>query len=1043
MRVEDKIMGMEMPPQLFDVCIVCALVEEARAFLQMVQLHFKSNPEERTSVRFDYPYRAAAIKNDKGEALNLHISWLSRYGPEEMTLHLSRVLEEYQPRIAIMTGICAGDAQQVRLGDLVVADRTFTYDNGKLVLDDQRRRIHLHDTLTHQPDANILTFLGLFDNWKPLLAQLNKPLSMLDQYETACHIKPMASGSAVRADNPFQDVQAPVRGAVAIDMEGAAFGSVMSRYPMTRWLIVKGVCDYADRAKNDTFHNYAACASALYALSFIRTYITTERLPRLNQSVHPQGPAPSEPFWNVPFPQKQFFTGRETLLKQLYGQLRMVRKAAIGQTISGLGGIGKTQLAVEYAYRYQHEYQAVLWAHAETTETLTTSYTEIAKLLQLPQKDAQEQKEIVQGVKDWLSRQQNWLLILDNADEPEVLIPFLPQKVGGHLIITTRAADLSHLGLGFGHALLVEKFSKKQDVRFLLHRAGLKRISPQDREFARRIADELDGLPLALNQVGAYIAATGGSLASYWEVFQQQRATLLNTQSDREYPRSVSATLALSFKRVEQRNPAAAELLQLCAFLAPDAIPEELLIKGAREFGGTLASVAESAIQLDQAFADLRAYSLITRNSQSRTLIVHRLVQAVRRDSLTIEIQQQWKQRVVVAINSAFPVSEYRTWPLCERLLPHAMIATRGIELFQITSEEAGHLLHVMAGYLFDRGRYAAAEPLYLHSLRIREQFLGPEHPDVALTLNGLGRLYYQQSRYVEAEPFYLRAVALQDPQLGPEHPDLAQTLTNLGILYQEVGKYIEAEPLYQRALRIGEQFLGPEHPDVALTLNGLANFYNRLERYAEAEPLYQRALRIREQRLGPEHPDIAITLNGLAVLYYQRGKYTEAGRLFQRALRICERQLGLAHPHVAYLTSNLAAIYRKQGRYAEAESLLLQALQICEQQLGLESHGVVYPLSELGALYREQGKYEKAEPLLQRALQICEQQLGLEHLDVAVILQELAELYRLQRKYKQAEPLFSRAISIYKQLEVENAIIQSAQEHYSALLQAMNENGE
>src|SRR6266516_2021939 len=197
-----------------------------------------------------------------------------------MTLHLSHILEECQPRIAIMTGVCAGDAQHVQLGDLVVAERTFTYDNGKFTLDEYGRSVHEHDTMTYQLDANILQVLGLFDQWKPLVARLKRPAYPPEQrkrHKIACHIKAMASGSAVRADHPFEEVRAPVRGTVAIDMEGAAFGLVMSRHPLMPWPVVKGVSDYADRAKNDAYHAYAASASALYVLSFIRAYVTEQR----------------------------------------------------------------------------------------------------------------------------------------------------------------------------------------------------------------------------------------------------------------------------------------------------------------------------------------------------------------------------------------------------------------------------------------------------------------------------------------------------------------------------------------------------------------------------------------------------------------------------------------------------------------------------------------------------------------------------------------------------------------------------------------------
>jgi nucleoside phosphorylase len=274
----------EKLPEVVDVCIVCALPEEAGAFLEVMREQYQGVIEEGFSARYGYSYRFVTIKNHRDESLNLHISWLPRYGPQEMTLHLPHVLEECLPRIAIMTGICAGDAEQVQLGDLIVAERTFTYDNGKVTFDDLGRRVHYHDTLTYQLDSNILQFLGLFEDWKPLVARLKRPSfppeSILKWRDIRCHLKAMASGSAVRADHPFDEVRAPVRGTVAIDMEGAAFGSVMSHHPLIRWLVVKGVCDYADQTKNDTYHIYAARASALYALCFIQAYVTDERLPR-------------------------------------------------------------------------------------------------------------------------------------------------------------------------------------------------------------------------------------------------------------------------------------------------------------------------------------------------------------------------------------------------------------------------------------------------------------------------------------------------------------------------------------------------------------------------------------------------------------------------------------------------------------------------------------------------------------------------------------------------------------------------------------------
>ena len=344
---------MEEPSQLIDICVVCALPEETKAFLDAVQQQYNNAIEERISPRYQYSYRFATIKNDKNETLNLHISWLPRYGPQEMTLHLSRVLEECQPRIVIMTGICAGDPQQVQLGDLVVAERTFTYDNGKYTFDEQGRRMHQHDTMTYQLDANILQFLGLFSDWEPLVARLERPSPQPEQSKVACYIKAMASGSAVRADRPFEDVQTPVRGTAAIDMEGAAFGLVMNRHPLTPWLIVKGVSDYADKTKNDDYHRYAAYASALYALSFIQAYVTNDRLSRPGETSPLGHPGLAV---NAPYPRDPHFRRSNKLgnsrVERYYHRIAR-RPVILGLGLAGLilvgGGITWFTVAHDHA----------------------------------------------------------------------------------------------------------------------------------------------------------------------------------------------------------------------------------------------------------------------------------------------------------------------------------------------------------------------------------------------------------------------------------------------------------------------------------------------------------------------------------------------------------------------------------------------------------------------------------------------------------------------------------------------------------------------
>lgn len=437
-------------------------------------------------------------------------------------------------------------------------------------------------------------------------------------------------------------------------------------------------------------------------------------------------PAFPEHVWNVPFARNPFFTGCEEALELLHTQFQ---RTPVGiprrpQAISGLGGIGKTQLAIEYAYRYGQEYQTVLWVKAETTETLNASYTEIARLLRLSQKDAKEQSVIVQAVKSWLGSTPNWLLILDNADELPIVQAFLPTWFEGHLLLTTRAQATGIVA----QRLEVETMDQEVGALFLLRRAGLiasdaslEIASPCDIALARTITEELEGLPLALDQAGAYIEETRCSLTDYFQHYQKEHARILARRGGMElyHPEPVATTWAISFAKVETAHPAAAELLRISAFLSPGAIPEELLMEALkipfslsetpvrrRERGGWFSwfpsrcqKKPEPALppaeegQIDEAVAVLQAYSLVQRNTTEKTLSVHRLVQAVLHESMSIATQQRWMQRAVQAVYALFPAIEFANWPRCERLLPHAFTCAAWIEQASIATPEAIDLL--------------------------------------------------------------------------------------------------------------------------------------------------------------------------------------------------------------------------------------------------------------------------------------------------------------------------------------------------------------
>jgi tetratricopeptide (TPR) repeat protein len=779
----------------------------------------------------------------------------------------------------------------------------------------------------------------------------------------------------------------------------------------------------------------------------------------------PAFPTPLPTIWNIPFPRNPVFTGREKILTQLADALKAGQSAALSQpqAISGLGGIGKTQSAVEYAYRYSHDYQAVLWVRAETRQLLISDFVVVAELLNLPEKDAQDQNEAVDAVKRWLKEHKDWLLIFDNADDLAMVREFVPPVGGGHLLLTTRAHAMGRLA----HRIELEQMEPEEGSLFLLRRAGiieesdiLDNASEAERNKAKEISQEMDGLPLALDQAGAYIEETSCGLADYLDLYQKRGAALLKRRGGlvADHPEPVATTWSLSFVRVEEKNPAAAELLRLCAYLAPDAIAEEILTQGAEYLGLVLGPVVSDAFLLGQAIEALRAYSLVGRDPGMQMLSVHRLVQAVVRDALDASDRQRWVERAIRAVHAALPPVEHANWSAWERLLAHAQACAAWMEPQEIHLQEAARLLQQTGWYLtkraryseaepllerayqmstqeqgaehldtaraastlaelyYAKGKYEQAEPLSVRTLAIYEQQLGPEHPYTATSLSSLAELYRAQGKYEQAEPLSVRALAIYEQQLGPLHPGTATSLNNLAGLYQTQGKYEQAEPLYVRALAIREQQLGPEHPDTAGSLNNLAGLYRAQGKYEQAEPLYVRALATSEQQLGPEHPLTAGSLNNLALLYQTQGKYEQAEPLYVRALAISEQQLGPEHPDTAQSLNNLALLYCAQGKYEQAEPLYVRALAIREQQLGPEHPDTAQSLNNLALLYQTQGKYEQVEPLLVRALAIKEQQLGPEHPDTANSLNNMAALYYAQGKYEQAEPLLVRALAIYEQ---------------------------
>ena len=326
---------------------------------------------------------------------------------------------------------------------------------------------------------------------------------------------------------------------------------------------------------------------------------------------------------------------------------------------------------------------------------------------------------------------------------------------------------------------------------------------------------------------------------------------------------------------------------------------------------------------------------------------------------------------------------------------------------------DVAQTLNNLAALVYAQGLFSEARPLFERSLGIREKALGPDHPDVAESLNNLALLLKVRGHYSEARPLYERSLRIRERALGPGHPSVAESLSNLALLLEAQGHYSDARPLLERSLVIREKALGPDAPAVAVSLNNLALLLDSQALFSEARPLYERSLRIREKALGPDHPAVAVALNNLALLLKSQGFLSESRPLYERSLRIREKALGPDHPDVAQSLNNLASLLDSQGLFSESRPLYERSLGIQEKALGPDHPDVAASLNNLALLLKSQGLLSEARPLYERSLRIQEKALGPDHPDVAVSLNNLAILLDSQGLFSEARPLYERSLVI------------------------------
>jgi tetratricopeptide (TPR) repeat protein len=698
----------------------------------------------------------------------------------------------------------------------------------------------------------------------------------------------------------------------------------------------------------------------------------------------PRFPTALPPVWNLPFRRNPAFTGREQPLAELAEQLGREAATAVTQTLQGAGGVGKTALAIEYAYRYRSQFDTVWWVRAEQPTTLVGDYAALAGALQLPGAGQADQQLAVVAGRRWLEEHDRWLLVLDNAEAPDTptglevplarLVDLLPRVLHGQLLVTSRDASWEdHAGLAE-----LEVFTPDEAVAFLQGRSG-----SSDQATATQVAELLGLLPLALEQAGAYVRETRLSLADYLARLRGYPALTVakGRPRGRDPTDTVATTWQVSLERVRP-IPGAAALLEVCGFLGPEEIPRELFTQQLDPPAAELDLLAQDPFALDAAVAALRRFGLVKADEQ--LLSVHRLLQQVR------------------LLERALPFggrADPGLWPVCARLLPHALAATEHAEQLEVEPVATAGLLESAADYLHGRARYADARRLHERALAIRQARLGADHPDIAWTLSNLALVLRDQGDLAGARRLHEQTLAIREARLGTDHPDTAWTLNNLAVVLRVQGDLAGARRLHERALVIRETRLGADHLDTAWTLTNLADVLHAQEDLADARRLLERALAIREARRGADHPDTAWTLNNLAGVLRDQGDLANARHLLERSLAICEARLGADHPTTSITLDKLARVVLSQGDLTGARDLYERSLAIREARLGADHPNTAWTLDNLAVVLRAQRDLDGARRLHERALAINQAYLGADHpttawsrRNLAAVIAELAD---------------------------------------------------
>ncbi|KFX90997.1 hypothetical protein V490_06147 [Pseudogymnoascus sp. VKM F-3557] len=718
-----------------------------------------------------------------------------------------------------------------------------------------------------------------------------------------------------------------------------------------------------------------------------------------------------KPSLMIPFQRDASFVGREDILVKISEKLKQSASSGHGRAaLVGLGGVGKSQIAIEYAYRVRESAPQtwVFWIHASNAARFKQAYTDIAARIELPGRN-DPKADILRLLHNWLCDERNgqWLIILDNADDDQVLhstgvdsdgvahgteaahetaplASFLPQSSNGWILVTSRdlEAALNLVGTR-SNVFRVEPMVEEEALMLLKTRIPVGKTFEDD---SKTLVKRLGYIPLAITHAAAYMEVRDQTVTTYLELFRESegnQAHLLSNQEIRDIRRDSSGSSAvittwhISFEQIQKTKPEAAELLSLMAMFDRQGIPESILYDG------------RDKLRFEDAVAPLASFSLVkvqsTKQSEQqvegRLFEIHDLVQLATRKWLEAKMQVVRFQRSSLRNMAVFfPSGNHETWATCQALLPHARkVLSYILEDTDATLDQA-KIADKLVWYITLTGEYTTAETIGRASLIGKEKVLGVEHMGTLHSVHLLGVVLYKQGKYNEAEVMHRRAVEGLEKTVGAEHRDTFTCMGELGEVLVRQGKYKEAEAMLRRAVEGCKKMVGEEHPRTLTCMNKLGLVLEMQGRYEEAEAMHRRALEGIEKIVGAEHRDTFTCLGELGSVLSKQGKYKEAEAMHRRALEGHKKIIGNEHPDTLTCMANLALSLCDQGQLKEAEYMQIRVMETKERLLGREHPDTLMAMHNLAFTLKFQDRNRAAISLMETCLQLVEQVLGRHH---------------------------------------------------------------